>query len=893
MKIIKILIPMLVIVSLSITSTETAYADVYAFYVRVTQPDTEAPFDGSFADGSGAKIRFMIQDTVATTDVIVRIKSGATVIKTLSLTNIKGGDHGVDWNGSTDAGTAAPAGAYTIEITTSQTVGHSAYRLIYDAGADAVGLSTRGVTVLTNPQFKNFGFAYAVTFVGGAPWNFAGVGRVAANGTLFGDTRGNAQLTTTGIPLNILNRRFSPTTDVDGYIYVVGRDERKIFRFHPDTLLVTQFIDTVATAGLINGIYITGSDSSKYLWIASTTEILGAPIGTSSHYTGPITSLIPRVVTTFQFWDVLYGDGGALYVVINPPTQVGGSTVVKFDMPTPAPKTVADTVWSRPFVDGDAVALDIWRGATTAATDDILYVTVDRAGGASDLSGIYALSNLTAPLPTRVLAFADPDNNTTRTRGKAAVDYAGNLIYFENSNEQIMIVSPPNGPNTSTLTAPLTFLVATPGLVFPILTIAQAKIDTAGGANFIPDRLNDTVTVSGIVTSINFTLSAGRLSYYFQDHTGGMNVNKAATTTPVLNLGDSIRITGRIGQFRGTTQIEPLGIPPTISLDVLATGRPLPAVQVITIPQYLANPEFFEGRFIKIENLRFARGTWPAANQNQTVYYNHGTDTIIVFLDLDTDIDGQPRPIDPVSIQGIATQFTSAATVYNDGYQISPRFYTDFSKFNLAPSVFNLLSPVNNGRIMYRDSVIYTYDFNWHRSTDPNQQDTVRYIWRRVGTGISIPSNNFGLDTALFFTWQQIRTFLGILDSVTFKWTVYATDGMLTTWSADSFTVTIVRDKGVGVDDKQIPNVFFVDQNYPNPFNPNTIIRFGLPKANKVDLIVYNILGEVVAKLVNGVFHEAGEYKINFDASKLASGMYIYQFIAGDFKQTKKMLLVK
>ncbi len=85
---------------------------------------------------------------------------------------------------------------------------------------------------------------------------------------------------------------------------------------------------------------------------------------------------------------------------------------------------------------------------------------------------------------------------------------------------------------------------------------------------------------------------------------------------------------------------------------------------------------------------------------------------------------------------------------------------------------------------------------------------------------------------------------------------------------------------------------FELSQNYPNPFNPSTTINYNLPEAANVKLIIYNILGQEVKTLVNE-FKEAGVHTVNFNASKLNSGLYIYKIEAGSFTQTRKMTLIK
>ncbi len=85
---------------------------------------------------------------------------------------------------------------------------------------------------------------------------------------------------------------------------------------------------------------------------------------------------------------------------------------------------------------------------------------------------------------------------------------------------------------------------------------------------------------------------------------------------------------------------------------------------------------------------------------------------------------------------------------------------------------------------------------------------------------------------------------------------------------------------------------YSLQQNYPNPFNPTTVINYQIPKDGLVTLKVYDVLGREVATLINE-HQQAGRYNINFDASNLPSGVYIYQIRAGDYNQSRKMLLIK
>jgi hypothetical protein len=88
------------------------------------------------------------------------------------------------------------------------------------------------------------------------------------------------------------------------------------------------------------------------------------------------------------------------------------------------------------------------------------------------------------------------------------------------------------------------------------------------------------------------------------------------------------------------------------------------------------------------------------------------------------------------------------------------------------------------------------------------------------------------------------------------------------------------------------PEAFYLGQNYPNPFNPKTTITYELPTTNYVELSIYNLLGQKVAILVSEK-QQAGKHSIEWDASLLASGIYYYMLRAGEFKDVKKMVLLR
>ena len=94
-----------------------------------------------------------------------------------------------------------------------------------------------------------------------------------------------------------------------------------------------------------------------------------------------------------------------------------------------------------------------------------------------------------------------------------------------------------------------------------------------------------------------------------------------------------------------------------------------------------------------------------------------------------------------------------------------------------------------------------------------------------------------------------------------------------------------------------IPEAFVLTQNYPNPFNPTTTLRYELPQRSYVTLTIYNMLGEKITQLVNAA-HDAGLRSVQWDAKDstgrpVSTGIYFSQLRAGNFVQTRKMVLMK
>lgn len=119
-----------------------------------------------------------------------------------------------------------------------------------------------------------------------------------------------------------------------------------------------------------------------------------------------------------------------------------------------------------------------------------------------------------------------------------------------------------------------------------------------------------------------------------------------------------------------------------------------------------------------------------------------------------------------------------------------------------------------------------------------------------------------------------------------------SSEGILFAGTESGIYRTVESTTDINEHEVIVPIEFLLFQNYPNPFNPTTSIRYQLPQSGNVKLKVYDLLGKEVITLVDEE-KPAGNYEIKFDASNVPSGVYFYSINAGDFSDTKKMILIK
>lgn len=181
-----------------------------------------------------------------------------------------------------------------------------------------------------------------------------------------------------------------------------------------------------------------------------------------------------------------------------------------------------------------------------------------------------------------------------------------------------------------------------------------------------PDRRGQTVTITGIVIAPDSIFDTRYTDIYIQDTSGGVNV--FSFTFQNADLGDSVLVTGRVDWYRGKTEIS------NADITLLARNRALPFPRILTCRQ--TNSESYEGELIAISGVKIS-GLFLASNTNYNLEDSSGTTQ--VRIDAQTEIPGYICSPDTFTIIGIKSQYTADTTQPLTGYQLLPRYRSDFS----------------------------------------------------------------------------------------------------------------------------------------------------------------------------------------------------------------------
>lgn len=231
----------------------------------------------------------------------------------------------------------------------------------------------------------------------------------------------------------------------------------------------------------------------------------------------------------------------------------------------------------------------------------------------------------------------------------------------------------------------------------------------------------EVVTISGIVTSPNFSDgTSGITEHTLQDESAGIVVFTTAFDAQ-LQVGQEIIITGELLTYNGKSEIVPThaGDIQTISFGNWVEPTPIQAADLAG-----EQGELLESRLVRMDNVDIIEGAWPVPGSNANLTIFDGSTTTTMRIDKETDIDENPQPEGPFNLLGIISQFDTSEP-YDAGYQIMPRFYSDFSQGGIAaPITFqaDLTNFIQNGWFDPENpehQIVVNGDFNGWNAVEP------------------------------------------------------------------------------------------------------------------------------------------------------------------------------
>jgi uncharacterized protein (TIGR02145 family) len=212
--------------------------------------------------------------------------------------------------------------------------------------------------------------------------------------------------------------------------------------------------------------------------------------------------------------------------------------------------------------------------------------------------------------------------------------------------------------------------------------------------------------------------------------------------------------------------------------------------------------------------------------------------------------------------------------------------------YNGNGNIDNTYSPNNISNIditpphPVRDIIIQLVENVLNITWDENDDDVLKYVVYRNTTAEPPLSIADSLATVIHTSYADYD----IIENTEYYYWITAVDS---NYNESLKTQAVFNDFTTSVElVMNIPASYILFSNYPNPFNPSTYIKFSLPERMNINLDIYNILGQRITRLYEGKL-EPGTHEITFDASHLPSGVYIYRLQAGEFVESRKMLLLK
>jgi glucose/arabinose dehydrogenase len=239
----------------------------------------------------------------------------------------------------------------------------------------------------------------------------------------------------------------------------------------------------------------------------------------------------------------------------------------------------------------------------------------------------------------------------------------------------------------------------------------------------------------------------------------------------------------------------------------------------------------------------------------------------------------------PTNQQALQYQHNILIRAENGAGFVDQQYTVMVTNVNDPPGPFGLVSPPSDTTLNFigSDPVVH---FVWQASIDPDL-DTVRYT---LETDTVSTFNSSALRDTLVGTATS-KTLTFPRRNANYYWRVMASDGQFTITSSEYRRVIVTFTTPVQ-EEKPTEGEYGLEQNFPNPFNPTTSIVYEIPKSGRVRLAVYNLLGQEVALIFEGV-QNAGTHEVEFRNFELPSGIYFYRIQANDFLETKKLTILR
>ncbi len=430
------------------------FADVFASRIKVSNPDGSI-FDGKFTDGTGLKVSYILNDTA--TSVELKVYNAATNVAVASIVSSA---QGRGANSITWTGTGAVVGQkYYVKLQATQkpwsSEKHKAFYFQQTADASPLisrGIYTRGVDINNNMDTRGFGYWYASCSDPGNNDGYKqGTLRYNSDGSFAGTDADHPLLVNT---FGLANggtfdwggtAPWTAAVDSKGRVYQVSNGGNFVTRLDNDSAAPKIIIRNITAP---RGIYAVGEGTNLKLYIAADTVVWRANIGTSDTLTTPLQLIL---AAGSYVRDAIIDDGGFLFASIR--TSVSGVApgyVERFDISGTLPKRRADASFSVAHSTGLPVCFALEHGPDrNSSADDTVYYSIRGASGNDTNNiGIQQITNIDDAFPEAKRIFKSGDvpgslGGNNNANADIALDWGGNLIWFENANEEIFMVAPP------------------------------------------------------------------------------------------------------------------------------------------------------------------------------------------------------------------------------------------------------------------------------------------------------------------------------------------------------------------------------------------------------------------------------------------------------------------